>query len=226
MMVWSPKLQFKVWGRSDQWLLRYSNFRILRSSSIGIHLHYEQLSILVLSSKLKFKIWGWSVQSLLRYKFELRSHQQVLRYSIFNILRSSSIGGHLHYEQLSILVLSSKLKFKIWGWLVQSLLRYKFLFGMSRKGDGWLAGKCGGGSAKKCILVKIMPLCGPSCKLRLARFSAKLKLQDRAECGKISQIVNENHSEQWIKGLPFLSLLCLSNNFSVTFPLYNAVSVC
>ena len=132
ILGWSPELQFKVWGRSDQWLLRYSALRILRSSSVGIHLHFEQLSILVLSSKLKFEIWGWSVQSLLRYKFELRSNQPVLRYSTFSILGSSSIGGHLHYEQLASLVLSSKLKFKIWGWLVQLLLRYKFLFGMPR----------------------------------------------------------------------------------------------
>jgi hypothetical protein len=40
---------------------------------------------------------------------------------------------------------------------------------------GW---KSGGGAAKNCIFVKIMPLRGPSCKLRLARFSAKLKFQD------------------------------------------------
>ena len=25
--AWSPKLKFKIWGRSDQWLLRYSNFK-------------------------------------------------------------------------------------------------------------------------------------------------------------------------------------------------------
>ena len=32
---------------------------------------------------------------------------------------------------------------------------------------------------------KIMPLCALSCKIRLARFSARLKFQDRAECGNI-----------------------------------------
>ena len=33
-LVWSHVLLFKIWGRSDQCLLRYSNFHILRSSSI------------------------------------------------------------------------------------------------------------------------------------------------------------------------------------------------
>ena len=33
-LVWSHERMFKIWGRSDQWLLRYSNFHILRSSSI------------------------------------------------------------------------------------------------------------------------------------------------------------------------------------------------
>ena len=33
-LVWSHELMFKIWGRSDQCLLRYSNFHILRSSSI------------------------------------------------------------------------------------------------------------------------------------------------------------------------------------------------
>ena len=34
ILVWSLKLKFKIWGRSDQWLLRYSTFNILRSSSV------------------------------------------------------------------------------------------------------------------------------------------------------------------------------------------------
>ena len=33
-LVWSHELIFKILGRSDQWLLRYSTFHILRSSSI------------------------------------------------------------------------------------------------------------------------------------------------------------------------------------------------
>jgi hypothetical protein len=35
ILVWSLKLNFKIWGRSNQCLLRYSTFDILRSSSIG-----------------------------------------------------------------------------------------------------------------------------------------------------------------------------------------------
>ena len=35
ILDWPLKLQFKIWRRSDQWLLRYSTFNILRSSSIG-----------------------------------------------------------------------------------------------------------------------------------------------------------------------------------------------
>ena len=34
ILVWSPKLKFKIWGKSDQLLLQYSSFNILRSSSI------------------------------------------------------------------------------------------------------------------------------------------------------------------------------------------------
>ena len=50
--------------------------------------------------------------------FPLRTHksqsiQLLLRYSTFNILRSSSIGGCLHFKDLWNLVLSSSLKFRI-----------------------------------------------------------------------------------------------------------------
>jgi hypothetical protein len=39
------------------------------------------------------------------------------------------------------------------------------------------------------IHLVIIPLRGPSCKLRLARFSAKLKLQDGPSVAKIQKIV-------------------------------------
>ena len=42
ILVWSPQLKFKIWGRSDLWLLNNSTFNILRSSSIGGHLHLKQ----------------------------------------------------------------------------------------------------------------------------------------------------------------------------------------
>ena len=38
VLVWSHKLKFKIWARSDQWLLRYSAINILRLSSIQGHL--------------------------------------------------------------------------------------------------------------------------------------------------------------------------------------------
>ena len=68
--VWSPKLKFKIWGKSDQWLLRYSTFNILRSSSILLLVVVflsSFLLILVWSPELKFQIWGRSGQWLLRY---------------------------------------------------------------------------------------------------------------------------------------------------------------
>ena len=77
--------RIKIWVWSDQWLLRYSTFNILRSSSIRCHLHLKHLKTLVWSSKFKVKIWVWSDQWLLRY-------------SRSNILRSSSIGDCLQFN--------------------------------------------------------------------------------------------------------------------------------
>ena len=34
------------------------------------------------------------------------------------------------------------------------------------------------------MIIVPMPILAPSCKLKLARFSAKLRIQDGAECGK------------------------------------------
>ena len=49
--------------------------------------------------------------------------------------------------------------------------------------DGWMVGRVdgwtGGLVGKQCHCVAL------SCKLRLARFSVRLKFQDRAECDKI-----------------------------------------
>ena len=45
IFVWSPELKFKIWGGSDEWLLRYSTFNILRSSSIGGRLPLEVVFI-------------------------------------------------------------------------------------------------------------------------------------------------------------------------------------
>ena len=96
-IVLVPRLKFK--RRSNMWLLRYSTLNILRSSSIGGHLHLQQFSIFVWSPRLKFKRWG-------------RFSKWLQRYSAFNILMSSSIEGRLHCKQLSILVWYPRLKFK------------------------------------------------------------------------------------------------------------------
>ena len=45
---------------------------------------------------------------------------------------------------------------------------------------GWLAGWVAGWVAGPMIIV---PILAPSCKLKLARFSAELRIQDGAECG-------------------------------------------
>ena len=54
----------------------------------------------------------------------VRSYNWLLRYSTFNILRSSFIWGCLHIKQFSILVWPQKHKLKIWGRFDQGLLRY------------------------------------------------------------------------------------------------------
>ena len=59
--------------------------------------------------------------------------------------------------------------------------------------------KSGGGSAKKSSIHKVIPLCGPSCKLRLARFSAWLKFQYMAECGNIALLLTSQKEENDIK---------------------------
>ena len=41
ILVWSSELHFENWRRSDQWLLRYSTFNILRSSSNGGRLCFK-----------------------------------------------------------------------------------------------------------------------------------------------------------------------------------------
>ena len=45
---------------------------------------------------------------------------------------------------------------------------------------GWVVGSLG----------NLHHFVAPSCKLRLARFSARLKLQDRAECGNSGHLVD------------------------------------
>ena len=54
----------------------------------------------------------------------------------------------------------------------------------------WLSGWLAGWLACSMIIVS-MPILAPSCKLKLARFSAKLRIQDGAECGKKYKVKKE-----------------------------------
>ena len=144
-------------ARSDQWFLRYDTFNILRSSSNGGYLHFKPFFTSVWSSKLKYEIWG-------------RLDNWCQRYAKLNNSRSSSIGGRLHFNQFLILVWSPKLEFKIWRRSGKQFLRkgcHKLM-----RWDGWVG--WGGWDTIR----KIMPLRGPSWKLRLSRFSVRLKFQD------------------------------------------------
>jgi hypothetical protein len=55
------------------------------------------------------------------------------------------------------------------------------IFKFKNRRGGWMGGWLGGwvGSGER-----IMPLCGPSCKLRLSRSSARLRFQDRPSMAK------------------------------------------
>ena len=59
----------------------------------------------------------------------------------------------------------------------------------SRLLGGWLAGWLAGWLGGSMIIV---PILAPSCKLKLARFSAELRIQDGAECGNNSIIQTDS----------------------------------
>ena len=130
--VVAEMFKFYVWGKSDQWLLRYSSFNIRG--------HFEFFNF-GLVPKIKFRIWSVLAEILnydiLRfsssgYRLQFiwwRLDQWLLRYSTFNILRSSSVGGCLPFIDF-ILVWSPWLKFKIWGKSDQWLLRYSTFYNL------------------------------------------------------------------------------------------------
>ena len=71
ILVWSPELQFQIKGRSVQWLLIYSTFKILRSSSIGGHLCFKHFQFCFGHLSLSFKFEDdpisscWDIQFLI-----------------------------------------------------------------------------------------------------------------------------------------------------------------
>ena len=100
-LVWSHERMFKIWGRSHQWLLRYSNFHIFKSSSIRGHL----------ALKVVFMIFFllWFVPLSLCLHFEENSISGCWDIQIFIFWghlplgvvfpwRLSSIEGCLHYN--------------------------------------------------------------------------------------------------------------------------------
>ena len=58
----------------------------------------------------------------------------------------------------------------------------------SRLLGGWLGGP-----------MIIVPILAPSCKLKLARFSAELRIQDGAECGNLRAFVSYIETEKLLK---------------------------
>jgi hypothetical protein len=100
---WSRKLSFEIWGRSDQRLLRYLTFYLLRLSFIGDRLPLE---VVFISHNFLFWVCPWA---------KFWNKWRYNRYLTFNTLRSSSIGGHPHFNQFLIVFLSPNHKFKILG---------------------------------------------------------------------------------------------------------------
>ena len=96
ILVWSPKLKLKIWGRYDQWLLRYCTFNIC-----------GRLTWKVIFISCNFNFWFGPLS--LSLKFYEAPISCLLRYSTFNTFRSSSIGGHLHLRFLYNLVWSPKI---------------------------------------------------------------------------------------------------------------------
>ena len=128
----SLSLEFEEDRISGCWDIYLFIFEVIfhwRSSFIWGPLHFNHFWFWFgpLSLSLKFKenpISGcWDIQLLIfEVIFHWRSsslrtrrfNQWILNYSPFNILRSSSIRGHLHWKNFFILVRSPEHKFQIW----------------------------------------------------------------------------------------------------------------
>ena len=132
-------------------MLRYSMFNILRSSSIVGHLQLQYLSILIWSPRVKFKS-------------SERSNTVLRRYSTLNISRSSSNGGRLHFN-FQWLLRNFNFQHKWWecaeGYATCAA-------GYAKCAEGYDTYMC----SRLCLFSQIIiPLRGPSCKLRYSIFS-------------------------------------------------------
>ena len=101
-LVWSHEHMFKIWGRSDQWLLRYSTFYILRSSSIR-----GRLPLKVVFIETFFSFWFGPMSSCLKFEEDPISGCWDIQSSIFwgqlplevvFIWRSSLFECRLHWN--------------------------------------------------------------------------------------------------------------------------------
>ena len=88
-LVKSCKLEFKIWVKSDQWLLGYSAFHILRSSSILGRLPLEVIFIWHLCI-----IWISPINLSFKFEKDLTSGCWDIQLLIF--------WGRLHFKQFSI----------------------------------------------------------------------------------------------------------------------------
>ena len=124
ILVWSPELKFKIWWSSDQWLLKYLTFYIWISFKhflffvgpliLSFKIEEEPTSgcwdiqFLIFWGRLPLKVvFHWRLTLcqeflIFEHKFKIcgNSDQWLLRYSTFNILRSSSFWGRLHMKCL------------------------------------------------------------------------------------------------------------------------------
>ena len=113
ILIWSPAPKFEIWGSSDQWLLRYSKFDILRSS-IGGHLLFKH-----------FQFWFGPLCLILKFEDNPIGGCWDIQLLIY--------WGHFPLEVVfisSILILtwSPEPKFEIWRRSDQWLLRYSTIF--------------------------------------------------------------------------------------------------
>ena len=121
-LVWSHELMFKIWRRSYQWLLKYSDFHILMSSSIR-----GRLPLKVVFIETFFLLWFGPMSLYL--KFEEDPICGCWDIQIFIFLGHLPLEVIFHWRSSSLqrfftLLWSHELLFKNLGRSGQWLLRY------------------------------------------------------------------------------------------------------